>query len=276
MKLLRFKKIFLCTFLVVFVTTKVWASNPPHVSHKLATMLLQAVALMGVSYHWGGNTPSSGLDCSGFVRYVFKKSLGITLPRTAAEMAKVGTEVDVSDLQPGDLLFFNTRHTRNHYMGISHIGIYLGDNKFIQAPHNGEQIQVTDFAGYWRSHFILAKRIDEKLMNENEIDDDSVNDSEEEILSDIPDHPTHYAAHHHKHHGKSSKGSAKGHGAHVHGKSAATTTAKPSAATKTATAATSKNAKAGSSSATNTSQSAKKSGAHKATHKKSHHHHHSE
>ncbi len=262
MKLLRYKKILLGCFLVVFFTTKVFASNQPHVSHKLATMLLQAVALMGVSYHWGGNTPSSGMDCSGFVRYVFKKSLGITLPRTAAEMAKVGNEVEVSDLQPGDLLFFNTHHTRNHYMGISHIGIYLGENKFIQAPHTGEQIQVTEFSGYWRDHFILAKRIDEKLIDENTVDDDDVDDSEESILSDIPDHPAHYtSSRHHKHGGKSSKNSTKGHNkVHGHNKSATNTAVKPVATAK------------------NTSQVTKKASvhkvsAHKSTHKKSHHHH---
>ena len=202
MKLLNVKKVMIIFIMFAFLTNKVWADNPPHVPHKLATMLLQAVALMGVSYHWGGNTPSSGLDCSGFVRYVFKKSLGITLPRTAAEMAKVGSEVDISDLQPGDLLFFNTRHTRNHYMGISHIGIYLGENKFIQAPHTGEQIQVTDFAGYWRAHFILAKRIDEKLINESSSadEDQDSNESEDRILEDIPDDPAHYSLHHRKGH----------------------------------------------------------------------------
>jgi hypothetical protein len=204
MKLLRYKKFLMSVMLAILFSTKVFAYNPPHVSHKLATMLLQAVALMGVSYHWGGNTPASGMDCSGFVRYVFKKSLGITLPRTAAEMAKVGNEVDVSDLQPGDLLFFNTHHTKNHYLGISHIGIYLGDNKFIQAPHTGEQIQVTEFSGYWRSHFIVAKRIDEKLIDENNIADNDFDDSEENILSDIPDHPAQYSIHrHHKHSVKS-------------------------------------------------------------------------
>lgn len=255
MKVLRYKKIVLGCVLAVFFTTKIFASNQPHVSHKLATMLLQAVALMGVSYHWGGNTPSSGMDCSGFVRYVFKKSLGITLPRTAAEMAKVGDEVEVSDLQPGDLLFFNTRHTRNHYMGISHIGIYLGENKFIQAPHTGEQIQVTEFSGYWRSHFILAKRIDEKLIDENAMDED-VDDSEEAILSDIPDHPVRYASHRHKRGGKSNRSSVKGHKAHGHNKSAATN------ATKLVT--------------TTSASKVAKASVHKANHKKSHHHHHSE
>lgn len=135
-------------------------------SQKLVNVLLESIALMDVSYHWGGNTPASGLDCSGFVHYVFKKALGVNLPRTAASIAKVGKSVNLSNLQPGDLLFFNTDFNRN-YLHISHIGIYLGDNQFIQAPHTGEQIQITQFMGYWRSHFVLAKRITSSTLELN-------------------------------------------------------------------------------------------------------------
>lgn len=129
----------------------------------ITNMLLQSVSLMGIAYKWGGNTPDTGMDCSGFVRYVFKKSLGINLPRTAAEMAKVGKRVSINELQPGDLIFFKT-------MGggrISHIGMYLGNNKFIQSPRTGENIQITDLSGYWIKHYVGAKRVVQENSDDN-------------------------------------------------------------------------------------------------------------
>jgi len=133
-----------------------------HSKDAIGNMLLQSVSLMGIPYRWGGNTPETGMDCSGFIRYVFKKSLGINLPRTAAEMARIGKRVGIDELEPGDLVFFNTRRGSN-----THIGIYIGNNKFIQAPHTGTNIQVTELSGWYRSHFNGAKRI----IQENEDDD---------------------------------------------------------------------------------------------------------
>lgn len=127
---------------------------PAKSSDAIGNMLLQSVGLMGIAYKWGGNTPDTGMDCSGFVRYVFQQSLGITLPRTAAQMAKVGKRISISDLEPGDLIFFNTRRGSN-----THIGIYLGNNKFIQSPRTGENIQITELTGYWLAHFNGAKRV---------------------------------------------------------------------------------------------------------------------
>lgn len=128
----------------------------------IENMLLQSMSLMGIPYKWGGNTPQTGMDCSAFVRYVFKNSLGINLPRTAAQMARVGKRVPLSDLQPGDLLFFNTMHRSN-----SHIGIYLGDNKFIQSPRTGEKIQISSFSGYWRTKFNGAKRVVDETLDDD-------------------------------------------------------------------------------------------------------------
>ena len=128
----------------------------------ISNMLLQSVSLMGIAYKWGGNTPDTGMDCSGFVRYVFNKSLGINLPRTAAEMAKVGKRVSIDQLQPGDLIFFNSSRGSN-----THIGIYLGGNKFIQSPRTGETIQITDLSGYWVKHFNGAKRIVQETQNDS-------------------------------------------------------------------------------------------------------------
>lgn len=123
----------------------------------IANMLLQSVSLMGIAYKWGGNTPTSGMDCSGFIRYVYQKSLGISLPRTAAEQARVGKKVSIDNLEPGDLMFFNSRRGSN-----THVGMYLGNNKFIQSPRTGENIQISDFSGNWRKNFNGAKRIVQK------------------------------------------------------------------------------------------------------------------
>lgn len=135
----------------------------------IANMLMQSVSLMGIAYKWGGNSPTTGLDCSGFVKYVYQKSLGITLPRTAAEQAKVGKRINIDNLEPGDLVFFNTKRGSN-----THVGIYLGDNKFIQAPRTGENIQISDLSGNWRKNFNGGKRIVQE-NNLNKDNDDSDN-----------------------------------------------------------------------------------------------------
>jgi cell wall-associated NlpC family hydrolase len=112
--------------------------------------------MIGLRYRFGGNTPESGLDCSGFVRYVFNDTFGFLLPRRAVEMSRVGTSVDMAELRPGDLVFFNTmRHT------FSHVGIYIGDNKFVHAPSTGSKIRVDDMtASYWVTRYNGARRID--------------------------------------------------------------------------------------------------------------------
>jgi cell wall-associated NlpC family hydrolase len=121
----------------------------------IGNILIQAISLMGISYKWGGNTPETGMDCSGFIRYVFKQSMGVNLPRTVAEMAKRGIKIGLDEMQPGDLIFFNTLHGRRN----SHIGMYIGSNKFIQSPRTGEKIQISDYNSYWRSHTNGIKRI---------------------------------------------------------------------------------------------------------------------
>lgn len=128
----------------------------------IGSMLLQSVSLIGIPYKWGGNTPQQGMDCSGFIRYVFKKSLGINLPRTASEMAKVGKRVSIDELEPGDLIFFNTKRGYN-----THMGMYIGNNKFIQAPHTGADIQVTELNSAWRAKINGAKRIVQEDEDDN-------------------------------------------------------------------------------------------------------------
>ena len=114
-----------------------------------------ALDLIGIRYKWGGNTPETGLDCSGLVRYVFQQVTGVTLPRTAKDMSRLGTEVAVTDLQPGDLVFFNTRR-----FAFSHVGIYLGDNQFIHAPRRGREVEVATLeSNFWKRRFDGARRM---------------------------------------------------------------------------------------------------------------------
>ena len=118
-------------------------------------VILQGLKLVGVSYRLGGNDEDSGLDCSGFVRLVFKDSIGTWLPRTAREMSEVGQRIDPSQLKPGDLVFFNTMRRT-----FSHVGIYLGDNHFLHAPRAGAEVRVENMnSSYWVKRFNGARRI---------------------------------------------------------------------------------------------------------------------
>ena len=118
-------------------------------------VILQGLKLVGVRYRFGGNDEDSGLDCSGFVRLVFKDSVGASLPRTAREMSEIGEKVDVSNLKPGDLVFFNTMRR-----AFSHVGIYLGDNHFLHAPRTGAEVRVEDMDNsYWLKRFNGARSV---------------------------------------------------------------------------------------------------------------------
>ncbi|MDO4696264.1 MAG: C40 family peptidase [Neisseria sp.] len=118
-------------------------------------LIKSAMGLIGVAYRFGGTSPASGMDCSGFMQYIFRKTLHVNLPRTAAEQAKMGTAVSRSDLQPGDLVFFNTSGRR-----ISHVGLYIGGNRFIHAPRTGKSIEITSLGNkYWNARYISARRV---------------------------------------------------------------------------------------------------------------------
>jgi cell wall-associated NlpC family hydrolase len=110
---------------------------------------------MGVPYSYGGSTPG-GFDCSGFVRYTYKKATGKTLPRSSSQMFTRGKSVSKSELQKGDLVFFRTSKSHN---GVSHTGIYIGDNKFIHSSSSKGVSIASLNDSYWKPKFISGKRI---------------------------------------------------------------------------------------------------------------------
>ncbi len=134
---------------------------PARSKDAIGNMLLQSISLIGIPYRWGGNSPETGMDCSGFIRYLYKTSLGINLPRTSAEMARVGKRINYDSIEPGDLLFFNTRRGSN-----THVGMYIGNNKMIVAPRTGQDIQISELTSYYRQHFNGAKRIVQENVDE--------------------------------------------------------------------------------------------------------------
>jgi cell wall-associated NlpC family hydrolase len=130
---------------------------------KTQEVIMNALSLTGIKYKFGGNSPETGFDCSGFVRYVFHNAANLTLPPTARAISQLGKTVKKDELQPGDLVFFNTLKS-----AFSHVGIYIGDNKFIHAPSSGKVVRVENMqTGYWSSRFNGAQRLD-KETEENQ------------------------------------------------------------------------------------------------------------
>lgn len=120
-----------------------------------AEVVLRALALLGVNYRWGGNSPETGLDCSGLVHLVYRDALGLILPRRSEEMSRAAGSVDTADLQPGDLVFFNTLRR-----AFSHVGIYIGNGQFIHAPSAGGAVRVERIdQSYWARRFDGARRV---------------------------------------------------------------------------------------------------------------------
>jgi cell wall-associated NlpC family hydrolase len=114
-----------------------------------------AIDLVGIRYKRGGLSPETGFDCSGFVSHVFQEGLGLVLPHNARAQSRSGDVVRKDQLQPGDLVFFNTMRR-----AFSHVGIYLGDNRFIHAPAPGGEVRVEDLRSrYWLARFNGARRV---------------------------------------------------------------------------------------------------------------------
>lgn len=126
-----------------------------NVGEKANDLVETAMGFLGVRYKRGGNTAETGFDCSGFVRAIYEQSFGLILPRSAGEQAKATQKIDRDDLKPGDLVFFNTMRR-----AFSHVGIYLGDKRFVHAPSTGGQVRIDDMsARYWLARFEGARRL---------------------------------------------------------------------------------------------------------------------
>ena len=118
-------------------------------------LALQALGFLGIRYKFGGSSPATGFDCSGLVRYVAGQALGLVLPRDARGLSELGSKVSTAELQPGDLVFFNTM--RKPY---SHVGIYVGDRRFIHAPASGGAVELVSLnEHYWAARFSGARRL---------------------------------------------------------------------------------------------------------------------
>lgn len=122
---------------------------------QVAEVLIYAMSMIGVKYRYGGNSRDSGFDCSGFVRHVFATTSAIELPRVAGAMSKLGHNVLLDELAPGDLVFYNTLGRR-----FSHVGIYIGGNNFVHSPSAGKSVEVVDMNNrYWQRRFNGARRL---------------------------------------------------------------------------------------------------------------------
>lgn len=125
-------------------------------SERSADLILKALALLGAPYKYGGTSLEKGFDCSGLVSHVFAAALGVTLPRRSEQISHLGQQIEKEALQPGDLVFFNTlRRT------FSHVGIYLGGQRFIHAPSRGGEVRIDNMnEAYWFKRFNGARRIE--------------------------------------------------------------------------------------------------------------------
>ena len=122
----------------------------------IGLIINKAYELTGIKYKLGGSKPETGFDCSQFVKYVFEQALNLSLPPSARSLSKIGETIRFEDLQPGDLVFFNTRKSK-----FSHVGIYVGNNEFIHAPRTGKTIRVESLTkNYWLKRFNGATRVE--------------------------------------------------------------------------------------------------------------------
>jgi len=132
------------------------------VTERTSDLVMTAIGFLGVPYRRGGNSEDTGFDCSGFVRAMYNQTVGHMLPRRAEEQAAATEKIDRSELKPGDLVFFNTMRR-----AFSHVGIYVGEGKFIHSPRSGAQVRVEDMNGsYWQRRFDGARRVLEAPADE--------------------------------------------------------------------------------------------------------------
>lgn len=132
-----------------------WGNTKPEDPAAANAVLMRAIGLVGTPYRWGGNTPDGGFDCSGLVNYVFRDMLDLRLPRTSRELAAMqGPKIATNRLAPADLVFFGKGDD------VSHVGIYVGEGRFVHAPRTGGTVRLDRLDGpYWRDHYTGAKRV---------------------------------------------------------------------------------------------------------------------
>jgi cell wall-associated NlpC family hydrolase len=125
------------------------------VADRTSDLVVTAMGFLGVPYRRGGTDGEKGFDCSGFVRSMYERTVGLVLPRVAKDQAAATQPIDKQNLQPGDLVFFNTMKR-----AFSHVGIYIGEGKFIHSPKPGAQVRVEDMGQkYWQRRFDGARRV---------------------------------------------------------------------------------------------------------------------
>lgn len=136
-------------------TRSSWPIVAPADPAKANAVLMRAISLVGTPYRWGGNTPESGFDCSGLVNYVYRDMLDMRLPRTTAGLiALEGPRIRPDRLAGGDLVFFGS-HGK-----VSHVGIYVGEGRFVHAPSSGGTVRLDRLDGpWWRDHYRGARRL---------------------------------------------------------------------------------------------------------------------
>ena len=128
----------------------------PHANMPASQLVVHAMGFLGVPYRMGGSSFDSGFDCSGFVQALYAQGWGVSLPRRAVEQAHATREIREDELQPGDLVFFNTLGPT-----YSHVGLYVGDGRFIHSPRAGASIRMESMQSrYWRTRFEGARRVD--------------------------------------------------------------------------------------------------------------------
>lgn len=137
------------------VTPRAWPKVQPADPVAANAVLMRAISLVGTPYHYGGNTPESGFDCSGLVNYVYRDMLDLQLPRTSRALADYqGPRISPDHLAAADLVFFGSGG------GVSHVGIYVGEGRFVHAPSTGGTVRLDRLDGpYWRNHYSGAKRV---------------------------------------------------------------------------------------------------------------------
>lgn len=144
-----------------FLQAQGWVDGPvraePNMSRlPLSDLVLHAMGFVGTPYQLGGSSVETGFDCSGFVQTAFMQSMGVRLPRRAVEQAQATQTIEKTELSPGDLVFFNTLGR-----AFSHVGIYVGEGRFIHSPRTGAQVRLENMKeAYWRARFNGARRVE--------------------------------------------------------------------------------------------------------------------